>query len=95
MAIYGSNIVVVLYELLEGADEIEMELLPLVSSRKTHELTYQNDRINKIAFFKNNLFSYTAYKGNPSLLINFDAFHHASLFSLSFHCPSQFFSVST
>ncbi|MEM1134269.1 MAG: amylo-alpha-1,6-glucosidase [Bacteroidota bacterium] len=73
LAIYESNITVVLYELLEGAHEVEMELLPLISSRKTNELTYQNAVINKKALFNNNQFSYTAYKDNPNLLIKFDA----------------------
>ncbi|MBT29323.1 MAG: hypothetical protein CMO01_06640 [Thalassobius sp.] len=70
-AIHGTNSIVVKYTLLEGPDDVQMSLLPLITSRSIKELTYQNDAINSKAFFLDNSFSHQAYKNNPTLHISF------------------------
>ena len=69
-SIHGSNTLLVIYELLEGAEHVSMELLPMISSRSTEQLTYENEAITRDAKFNNGNFFHNAYPNNPSLYIH-------------------------
>ncbi len=76
-AVHQQPITLVIYELLQGADKVEMELLPMINNREVGQLTYQNEAIKTKAEFENNVFVHKAYPKNPSLYIHLEGSYTA------------------
>jgi predicted glycogen debranching enzyme len=74
---HGTNTTVIQYRLIQGnADDIDLELRPLVAFRDYHSLTHENGAIDtRVDVHNENLLSFRAYGDRPSLYFA----HHGAL----------------
>jgi predicted glycogen debranching enzyme len=78
-AIHGENTTVIVYELLESAADVTLELRPFIAGRGYHSLVHANDAIHRDAAFDDGVFSLQPYDGLPTLFLSVPeaAFHPA------------------
>ncbi len=69
-AIQGENTTIVIYEVVEGHDEVQLDLLPLVSGRDFHSLGHANWEINQNFNFKSSVLEVKPYNNIPELFIS-------------------------
>jgi predicted glycogen debranching enzyme len=69
VAVNGENTTLILYEILETAAPVTLELLPLASSRDFHSLTHANDNIGKQYLFDRGIFRTLNYQGGTEFFI--------------------------
>jgi len=78
-AIHGENTTVILYELVEAAHDVTIELRPFIAGRDDHGLAHANDAVHRDAQFVDDVFALQPYDGVPSLFIGIsDATFHAA-----------------
>ena len=78
-AIHGENTTVIVYELLESAADVTLELRPFIAGRDYHSLVHANDGIRRDAAFDDGIFALQPYDGLPTLFLSVPeaAFHPA------------------
>ena len=78
-AIHGENTTVIVYELLESAAEVTLELRPFIAGRDYHSLVHANDAVHRDAAFDDGIFALQPYDGLPTLFLSVPegAFHPA------------------
>ncbi len=67
--VHGEHTVVVLYELLQAAGAVELELRPLFAGRDYHHLVRANSAVRREARFDGQVLHYQPYPGQPSVHI--------------------------
>jgi len=85
-AIHGENTTVIVYELLESAADVTLELRPFIAGRDYHSLVHSNDAIHRDAAFDDGIFALQPYDGLPTLFLSVPegAFHPAPDWYLNF-----------
>jgi len=78
-AIHGENTTVIVYELLESAVDVTLELRPFIAGRDYHSLVHANEGIHRDASFEDGVFALQPYDGLPTLFLSVPdgAFHPA------------------
>src|SRR5882724_4073971 len=68
-SIHGENTTLVLYEVLNGPDKFNLELLPLYACRDFHSTSHANDSIGQSYLFEEGIFRTLNYQGCPEFFI--------------------------
>jgi predicted glycogen debranching enzyme len=68
-AIHDENTTIILYELVQAAGNVTLELRPFIAGRDYHSLTHANDAIRREGPFEGGVFSLQPYDGQPELFL--------------------------
>jgi len=67
--LHGENTVLLRYQVLDAADSFELRFLPLLASRRYHQLTHANDAVSRDFHFENGVFHARLYEDTPDIYI--------------------------
>src|SRR5688572_2579778 len=69
-AVHGENTTIILYEVLDGDSDFEMEFLPLYACRDFHALSHANDFMGPHYLFEEGVFRTLNYQKCPEVFIS-------------------------